>query len=78
MSPGSPYQDLSAVKNGRVYTVPEYESMDNIYGLMGFEWLSTVMYPGQVNLDFVNDTKAFYVLFQNDTISTSLVNTPSP
>jgi len=37
-----------------------------------------VMYPGQMHLDFVNDSKAFYLLFQNDTISTSLVNTPSP
>jgi iron complex transport system substrate-binding protein len=78
MAPGSPYQDLNAVKNGHVYTVPKYESMDNIYALMGFEWLSTVMYPGQVHLDFVNDTKAFYQLYQNDSISTALVNTPSP
>jgi iron complex transport system substrate-binding protein len=78
LSPTSPYRDMNAVKNGRVYTVPEYESMDGVTSIMGFEWLSTVMYPGQVHLDFVNDTKTFYQLFQNDSISTSLVNTPSP
>jgi iron complex transport system substrate-binding protein len=78
LSPDSPYRDMNAVKNGRVYTVPEYESMDGVTSIMGFEWLSTVMYPGQMHLDFVNDSKAFYLLFQNDTISTSLVNTPSP
>jgi ABC-type Fe3+-hydroxamate transport system substrate-binding protein len=78
MSPTSPYRDMNAVKNGQVYTVPKYESMDGVTSIMGFEWLSTVMYPDQVHLDFVNDTKAYYLLFQNDSISTSLVNTPSP
>jgi len=78
LAAGSPYRDMNAVKNGRVYTVPKYESMDGVTSLMGFEWMATKLYPGQVNLDFVNDTKAFYKLFQNVDITTAQVNMVSP
>jgi|AGTN01.2.fsa_nt_gi ABC-type Fe3+-hydroxamate transport system, periplasmic component len=78
MAPGSPYRDMNAVKNGRVYTVPKYESMDGVTSIMGFEWLASKLYPDQVNMDFVSDTKAFYKLFQKVDITTDLVNMPTP
>jgi iron complex transport system substrate-binding protein len=73
------WQNTNAVKNHRVYTVPQNETMDGVQTIMGAEWAATVINPGKVNLDFVNNTKAYYALFyENDNMSTQAILTPSP
>ncbi len=54
---------INAVKNHRVYTQLKYESLDGIRSLMGLVWTAKTLYPQKVNLDFINETKAFYSKF---------------
>ena len=73
------WKDTNAVKNGHVYAVYQNETMDGVQTIMGLEWAATVINPGKVNFDFVNDTKAYFALFnKDDNVSTQAILTVSP
>ena len=75
----STWKDTNAVKNGRVYAVYKYETLDGVQSIMGMEWAATVINPGKLNFDFVNDTKAYFALFnKDDNVSTQTILTVSP
>jgi iron complex transport system substrate-binding protein len=73
------WQNTNAVKDHHVYTVPQQETMDGVQSIMGFEWAATVINPGRINVNFVNDTKTFDALFyENANVSTQTILAPSP
>ncbi len=59
------WQSIDAVKNGRVYAAPRWESLDGIQSIMGLMWTAEKLYPDKVKFDFNNETRAFYSEFYN-------------
>jgi iron complex transport system substrate-binding protein len=59
------WQSINAVKNGRVYAAPRWESLDGIQSIMGLMWTAEKLYPDKVKFDFNNETRAFYSEFYN-------------
>lgn len=57
------WQSINAVKNGRVYAAPRWESLDGIQSVMGLMWTAEKLYPDKVKFDFNNETREFYSEF---------------
>lgn len=62
------WQELDAVKNGRLYKVPTipYSFMSNppsVNRLIGIEWLGHLVYPDYCSHDIQEEIKEFYSLF---------------
>lgn len=57
------WQPINAVKNGRVYAAPRWESLDGIQSIMGLMWTAEKLYPEKVTFDFNNETREFYSEF---------------
>jgi iron complex transport system substrate-binding protein len=54
------WQNVSAVKNKRVYASLSFERLDNIQSLMGLVWVASKLYPERVKVDFTKETRNFY------------------
>jgi len=54
------WQNVSAVKNKRVYASLSFERLDNIQSLMGLVWVACKLYPERVKVDFTKETRNFY------------------
>lgn len=59
------WQSINAVKSGRVYAAPRWESLDGIQSIMGLMWTAEKLHPDTVIFDFNNETRAFYSEFYN-------------
>lgn len=64
----SPFSELSAVKNGKVYLVPEgpFSWIDNppsLNRLLGINWLGNLIYPEYFDFDIREEAKTFYKIF---------------
>jgi iron complex transport system substrate-binding protein len=57
------WQSINAVKNGKVYAAPRWESLDGIQSIMGLMWTAEKLHPDKVAFDFNNETRAFYSEF---------------
>lgn len=57
------WEPITAVKNGRVYAAPRWESLDGVQSIMGLMWTAETLYPDKVTFDFNNETRAFYSKF---------------
>ena len=70
----SSWQTLDAVKNGRVYLVPEIinnwiDSPPSINRLIGIWWAADVFYGSQAGADVRAEAERFYSLFYGYGIS---------
>jgi iron complex transport system substrate-binding protein len=66
------WQDISAVRNGRVYVIPSYThtwGYPTSEWIMGTMWLADRLYPETVELDMTVETKEFYSKFFHCDIS---------
>ena len=63
----SAWNNITAVKNNKVYVQSRYASLDGITALMGLTWLEGKLYSNDSEFDtyFENKMKEFYSLFQN-------------
>jgi iron complex transport system substrate-binding protein len=64
----SPFSEIDAVKNNRVYVVPEgpfswIDSPPSVNRILGIDWLGNLFYPEVFNIDIKTEAKAFYNLF---------------
>jgi phosphate transport system substrate-binding protein len=78
---GSPWYAYLQSSGCKVYVVPEYETMDCTQACMGMEWAAISIWNAEgvnLNMNFNNDAEAYYQLYENDTITPTLINTPSP
>jgi iron complex transport system substrate-binding protein len=67
---------LKAVREGRVYEVPQYPfnwfgRPPSVNRLIGAKWLAQCLYPQLVNYDLAKETRAFYKLFYHRELSDS-------
>ena len=61
----SDWSDISAVKNGRVYTMPNapFAWCDRPPGMnrfLGLQWVANMLYPDRYDVDMVEETKKFF------------------
>lgn len=59
------WADIDAVKNGRVYTMPNipFSFCDRPPGVnrfIGIQWVANLLYPDRYNIDIIEATKEFY------------------
>lgn len=71
---GSEWDELKAVKNGRVYEVPNIpycwmSSPPSINRVIGVLWLGNLLYPNLYDYDMVEKAQEFYKLFWNYDLS---------
>lgn len=64
------WQDIQAVKEGRVYETPYkpfnwFDRPPSVNRLLGIKWLTYIMYPDKVDFDIKQDAVEFYELFYN-------------
>jgi iron complex transport system substrate-binding protein len=64
----SPFSELTAVKNGNIYLVPEgpFSWIDNppsLNRILGINWLGNLIYPSYFDFDIRKEAKTFYKLF---------------
>lgn len=59
----SDWQGITAVINRRVYANPVDATFDGIKSLMGLVWISTLVYPNIVTLNFLEEVRTYYELF---------------
>lgn len=57
------WKPINAVKDGKVYAVPRWETLDGIQSIMGLMWTAEKLHPDKVDFDFNNETRAFYSKF---------------
>lgn len=74
LAPGSAWQSLSAVRNGRVYLVPDIinnwiDSPPSINRLIGIYWAAYIFYSDEAGVDIRKEADDFYQLFYSYTIS---------
>lgn len=63
----SDWSDISAVKNGRVYTMPNApfawcDRPPGVNRFLGLQWVANMLYPNLYDVDMVEETKKFYSL----------------
>jgi len=68
LASSSTWAPVKAVKDGRVYQVPNapfdwFDRPPSVNRLIGTWWLANILYPDQVKIDIVAETKKFYSLF---------------
>lgn len=59
------WSDISAVKNGRVYTMPAIpfawcDRPPGVNRVLGLQWVANMLYPDLYDVDMVEETKKFY------------------
>lgn len=54
---------IAAVENSRVYSNPPEATFDGMKSLMGLIWISTLLYPEIVAINFSNEIRSYYKLF---------------
>lgn len=64
----SPFSEIDAVKNNRVYKIPEgpfswIDSPPSVNRILGIDWLGNLFYPDIFNIDIKSEAKTFYNLF---------------
>lgn len=62
------WQRLSAVKNGRIFAIPQFpfnwfDRPPSFMRALGMQWLAKVLYPDLVPIDLRRETTQFYALF---------------
>ena len=67
-SSSSPYKEVDAVKNNKVYLIPEgpfdwIDSPPAMNRILGLKWLGNLIYPQKYNLDVRVEAKEFYDIF---------------
>jgi len=70
------WQVLRAVKDGRVYTVPQWpmnwlDRPPSAMRALGMQWLAQLFYPHRYSLDLRRETRDFYRMFLHVSISDS-------
>jgi len=65
---GGNWATIKAVKNGRVYTMPNApfawcDRPPGVNRLMGIQWVANMLYPDRYNVDIVEVLKEFYSTF---------------
>ena len=70
----SDWSSISAVQNGKVYTIPSVPYMwgdrpPSVTRYIGMQWLCNKLYPDYYNIDMVQTTKDFYSLFFSVTLT---------
>lgn len=70
------WQNLKAVKNGKVYSCLKYERMDGYQSALSVEWLANTLYPDKFHFDLTNDVKSFYKKFFGYDISDEEIAMP--
>ncbi len=73
-SSNSPYSELDAVVNNKVYLIPEgpfdwIDSPPAMNRILGLKWLGNLIYPNKYNLDIRNEAKEFYDIFYHYQVS---------
>ena len=73
-APNSPFSEISAVKNNRVYEIPEgpFSWIDNppaVNRLLGIDWLGNLIYPEAFDINIKNEAKTFYDLIYHYELS---------
>lgn len=61
------WSDIRAVKNGRVYTMPNVpfawcDRPPGVNRFLGIQWIANMLYPDLYDVDMVEETKKFYSL----------------
>lgn len=61
------WSDIRAVKDGRVYTMPNApfawcDRPPGVNRFLGLQWVANMLYPHKYNVDMVEETKKFYSL----------------
>ncbi len=61
------WSHISAVKNGRVYTMPNApfawcDRPPGVNRFLGIQWIANMLYPDRYDVDMVEETKKFYSL----------------
>lgn len=64
------WSNISAVKNKRVYLIPKapfnwFDRPPSFMRIMGLKWLMSNLYPKEYKIDIKKETKIFYQLFMN-------------
>lgn len=59
------WSDIRAVKNGRVYTMPNApfawcDRPPGVNRFLGLQWVANMLYPDRYDVDMVEETKKFY------------------
>ena len=73
-APGSVWEGLDAVRNGRVYMVPDIinnwiDSPPSVNRLMGIWWAADVFYGDEAGVDINAEAERFYSLFYDYTLT---------
>jgi iron complex transport system substrate-binding protein len=68
MSTDPRWQNIRAVKSGRVYLIPHvpfnwFDRPPSFMRLLGIKWLLNVLHPDRYHIDMVEEARAFYHLF---------------
>lgn len=68
------WSPVKAVKNGRVYQVPNapfdwFDRPPSVNRLIGTWWLASILYPDQIKINLIAETKKFYSLFYHYNLS---------
>ncbi len=68
------WSQISAVKNGKYYEVPEgpYNWMGfppSVQRLLGMSWMAKILYPGEATYDLYDEAKTFYSLFYHHNLT---------
>lgn len=61
------WSHISAVKNGRVYTMPNApfawcDRPPGVNRFLGVQWIANMLYPDRYDVDMVEEVKNFYSL----------------
>lgn len=76
MDPSSPFSELTAVKTGNVYLVPEgpfswVDTPPSLNRLLGINWLGNLIYPTYFDFDMRAEAKTFYKIFYQTELNDS-------
>ncbi len=75
----SPFSELTAVKNGNVYLVPEgpfswVDTPPSLNRLLGINWLGNLIYPSYFDFDIRKEATTFYKIFYQSTLDDSTLD----
>lgn len=70
----SPWQNIKAVKEGRVYLIPRtpfnwFDRPPSFMRVLGLKWLMNCLYPKEYPIDIVKEARSFYRMFLDVDVS---------
>lgn len=73
------WQNLKAVKNGKVYYIPKkpfnwFDRPPSFMRILGLQWLMGKLYPNKFSFDTQKETYDFYKLFLNVSLTKKQIN----